>query len=299
MAPIQTVAVAGAAGSLGEALVKELLAANFSVTALVRPGSTSTLSPSVKAAKVDYEDMESLKTALQGHDALVSTLSTTAIKVQEKLIDAAIAAGIKRYIPSEFGCDLFNPKARALPVYAQKLKVEEDVEKKTQGTQTTYTFVFNNAFLDWGLDHGFLMDLKAKKAEIYDGGNVTFTATPIPFVAKGVVAVLQHPEETANREVRLHGAAVTQKQILDIAQRVGGKEGWQVTEARSEDLERESYENLKKDPSNVYGWIVGMLKRAAFADGYGGDFSLNNDNAMLGLNEMSEREIDDIVRSRM
>lgn len=297
MSTIKTVAVAGASGAVGEPLVQELLNANFTVTALTRANSTSTFPSSVKVANVDYNDVESLTSALKGHDALVSTMSSASIDQQHKLVDAAMAAGVKRLIPSEFGCDISKPETRQLPVFAQKVQIEEDIERKTRGTQTTYTFIFNNVFLDWSLDKKFGIDLQEKKMEILDGGETVYTTTPIPFVAKGVVGVLQHPDETANKSVRLHGTNLTQKKFLEIAQRVVGKDGWQITEANTADLEKQSYEILKQDPGNIYGWIPGFLKRAIFAEGYGGSFSQNNDNEMLGLKELSESEVEDIVRS--
>ena len=299
MTTIKNVAVAGASGSLGEPLVKELLKDGFSVTALTRPDSTSAFPEQVKVAKVDYDNVESLTSALKGQDALVSTVATAAVKLQENLVDAAIAAGIKRLIPSEFGCDMSNPRARALPAYAQKVKIEEYVQKKCQGTRTSYTFIFNNAFLDFGLDRGFMLDLKGKKIDLYDGGNNPFTVTPMPFVGAGIVGVLKHPDETANKNVRLHGHRVTQRQCLEMAQKFTGKDGWQVKEVSAEDLQQESYANLKKDPSNVYGWVLGFLKAAAFTEGFGGDYSQNNDNATLGIKEMSEKEVEDYFRARV
>ena len=299
MTTIKTVAVAGAAGSLGGPLVKELLDAGFSVTALTRPDSKQTFPASVKVAKVDYNDVESLTATLKGHDALVSTIATAAITQQENLIDASIAAGIKRLIPSEFGCDLSIAKNRQLPVYGQKVQIQEEIERKCRGTTTTYTFVFNNVFFDWGLDAKFIVNLQDKKMEIYDGGEKYFTITPIPLVAKGVVGILQHPEETANRDVRIHGTTVNQKKLLEIAQRVVGKDGWQITEGNTADLERESYENLKKDPGNIYGWIIGFLKRAIFAEEHGGDFSSNNDDELLDVKKMSEQDVEDMIRSRV
>ena len=299
MSAINNVAVAGASGRLGRALVKELLEAGFSVTALTRQDSDLDLGPDVKVVQVDYNNLQSLTEAVSGHDALVSTV-TTGVKDQQKLlVDAAIAGGVKRLVPSEFGCDLENAKTRALPAYSQNVEIENDIEKKCKGTQTTYTYIFNNALLDWGIDIPFLMDLKGKKMELFDGGNQSFTATPVPFVAAGVRAVLQHPEETANKAVRLQGVRLTQHQLLKIAQRVSGADGWEVTEARIADLERESYQNLEKDPGNVLGWIIGFFKTAIYKDGYGGDFSQNNENKMLGLTEMSEKEVEELIRSRM
>ena len=162
----------------------------------------------------------------------------------------------------------------------------------------SYTYIFNNAFLDWGIDKNFLINIKDKKMDRYDGGDVPFTSTPLPMVAQAVASVLEHPDETKNKAIRVHGARLTQNKFLEIAQRVVGKEGWQITEKSSSETEKQSYEDLKNDPGNFLGWAFGFLMRAIYGEGFGGDFSKNNDNEFLGLTELNEKEVEDIVRSQ-
>ena len=295
---IKTVALAGANGAIGNAVLKQLLNANFTVTALTRPESSSTFPPGVKVAKVDYNDIQSLTSALKGQDAVVSTLGWAAILSQKLLIDAAISNGVKRIIPSEYGRDPENVASSSLPVFGYKVEVEQYLKQKIQGTSTTYSLVENNEFFDWDLDFKFSVDIAAKKMEIFDGGDVSFTATPLDFVAKGVVAVLQHPDETANRVVRLHGASMTQNKLLNIIQGFTGKEGWQISHATTADREVEAYALLQQDPSNLWAWAVPFLQIALWAPKYGGDFSRRNDNELLGLKEVSDSEIEEMVRSR-
>ncbi|KAK5110873.1 hypothetical protein LTR85_000711 [Meristemomyces frigidus] len=298
MAPVQKVVLAGATGALGKSMLEALLDAKYEVTVFTRPTSDHTFPSSVKVAKVEYNDVDGLTAALKGHDALISTITTAAVGQQKQLVDAARAAGVRRIIPSEFGCDLSNSKARALPVYKQKVEIEEYIEAKCRGTQTTYTFVFNNAFLDWGIDVKLLVDLKGKKIDLYDGGGTQYTATPLPSVAKGTVACLEKSDETANRAVKLHGAVLTQKKLLEIAQKVVSEEGWQVNDVSTEDVEKASWASLKSKPEDVFGWVMGFLKRPIFAEGYGGDFSGGNDNELLGLKSLSDEKIEDVVRVR-
>lgn len=297
MLSIKNVAVAGASGSLGSPLVKELINNGFAVSALTQSDSKS-FPLEVKVIKVDYNDVPKLTEALKGQDAVVSTITTSGIESQSNLIDAAIAAKVKRFVPSEFGCDLSNPKARQLPVYGHKVQIQEALEKKTPGTDTTYTYVYNNAFLDWGIDWNFMIDIKNKKMDMYDGGDSPFTTTPLPMVAKAVAGVLKHPEETKNAHVRVHGAKLTQNQFLDIAKRVVGEDGWTINQLKTEEAEREAYENLKKDPSAFLAWAFPMLKVAIHRQGYGGDFSSKNDNELLGVKELSESEVEQIVREK-
>ncbi|KAI7471988.1 hypothetical protein KC351_g11864 [Hortaea werneckii] len=269
---IKKVALAGAKGALGAPMLQALLDAD-------------------------------LKTALAGQKALISTITTSAIDQQKLLIDAAIAANVQRIIPSEFGCDLVNPKARELPVYVDKIELEQYIQSKCRQQSndkggTTYTFVFNNAFFDWGLDAKFLLDVAGREMEIYDGGNRPFTTTTLAQVASGTVGVLQRLEQTANRSVRLHGTGLTQKRLLEIAKRVVGTEGWEVTESNCETILKESYANFEKEPANWLGWGIGFLKVAIYGEGFGGDFREKNDNALLGVTELDEKAVEELIRAR-
>lgn len=298
MTMIKTVALAGASGNIGAPILKALLEANFEVTVLTRPSSESTFPSAVKVPAVDYSDVSKLASVLQGQDALICAFGYAAIKSQETLIDAAIAAGVKRIIPSEFGADTDLHAVRHLPVFAHKVQVAEHLQQKVRGTPTTYTLICNNEFFDWDLDHNFGLDIKNKAMEVFDGGDTAYTATPLDFVATGVVAILQHLSETTNRAVRLHGTTLTQNKLLDIVQRYTGKEGWQISHANTAEREELGHENLKKDPNNFWGWAIPFLQCAIWAKASGGDFSQNNDNELLGLKEMTDAEVEEVVRTR-
>lgn len=295
---ITKVAIAGASGSIGTPITKALLDAGFTVTALTRPGSTSTFPAGVHISKVDYTSPSSLQSALIAQDALISTLTTQAAGAQSTLMEAAVAAGVSRIIPSEFGSDTLNARARTLAVFKDKVAVQELVTRlcSESGGKTTYTLVLNNAFLDWGVEKNFLIDVKGKSYELLDGGEGYFTSTPLSFVAAGVVAILQRPEETANRAIRLQGARMTQKQLLAIVQRVIGSEGWTVTHAESKKVERDAFAALKADPSNIPGWLFPMLKLAIHKEEFGGDFGGREDNAILGLKELDDHEVEEMIR---
>lgn len=78
---------------LGRAVVRELVDAGFAVTIFTRENSTSALPAGVVAKEVDYTSVETLRLALQGEDAVVSTIATVAVGGQRPLVDAAVAAG--------------------------------------------------------------------------------------------------------------------------------------------------------------------------------------------------------------
>jgi uncharacterized protein YbjT (DUF2867 family) len=298
MAAIKSVAVSGASGSLGSPLLKALIDAGFEVTALTRASSSATFPSEVKVVKVDYDSVEDLTTALSGQDAVVSTVGFAGMLGQTILVDAAIAAGVKRIIPSEFGSDPEDPRTRSLPVFGYKVQVEKHIKSKVPGTSTTYTLVANNEFFDWDLDNNFGVDVKNKKIEIFDGGEHGYTATPLDMVARGVVGVLQNPKETANRTVRIHGTKMTQNRQLELLQRFTGKDGWNVSNVKLAEREQEGYKGLQNDPSDIFGWVMPMLHCAVFGADFRNDFSKNNDNELLGLKDLTDAEVEEIVRSR-
>nr|POE63245.1 isoeugenol synthase 1 [Quercus suber] len=298
MPPIKNVALAGASGSLGAPILKALLDANFTVTVLARSETSHAYPAIVKVAEVDYNDAKSLELALQGQDAVISAVGYVAFGSQEALINAAVAMGVQRIIPSEYGGDPDVPAVRALPVFVDKVRIERHIRSKTEGTSTSFTLICNNEFFDWDLDHGFGVDIKGKKIEIFDGGDVVHTITPINLVANGVISVLQHPVETANRAVRLHGAPMTQNKLLDMIQRFAGKEGWQVTHVSTVEREKQGYQILKDEPSNWMGWAIPFLQVSVWGKRFQSDFSNKNDNELLGLKGLTDADIEEIVRTR-
>ena len=284
--PIRTVAVAGASGNLGPAILNQLLAAGFTVTALTRADSRSTFPSAVKVVPVDYDSLESLTAALKGQDALVSTLAILALGAQIRLVDAAIAAGVKRFIPSEFGSN--NPLARRMPVFADKVKVHDYLVQKVQerGNEGfAYTCVYNSVFFDWGLKIGFLLG-----KERYDGGERKFSTTRLETIGKAVAGVLKHAEETKNRDVFVHEAVVTQDQLAALS----GKK-WEAEDLSTDVLETEAYAELGKEQPNFASAMFGFIKRAIWGEGYGGEFT-KVDNELLGISMMSEREIEQLVK---
>ncbi|KFY10925.1 hypothetical protein V491_07404, partial [Pseudogymnoascus sp. VKM F-3775] len=128
MAPvkvIKNVAVAAASGNLGPSILKALVDSNlFSITVLTRPSSNHKFPPSVTVLPVDYSSTTSLTSALTGQDAVIALFGAETLTLQLPLLDAAIAAGVTRFIPSEFGSDTLNEHVKGLPVFAKKIEVQ-------------------------------------------------------------------------------------------------------------------------------------------------------------------------------
>ncbi|KAL9576051.1 MAG: hypothetical protein Q9212_007428 [Teloschistes hypoglaucus] len=287
-----------AGGAVGPSILQALSESPFDVTVFSRPDSKTSLPSNVKSVNVDFESVDALTNALKGQDAVISTLGAFAPHVQTNVLNAAIAAGVKRVIPSEFGSDNTNPKAKALPVYRDKVAAQDFLKAEADKGKITYNLIFNGPILDWGLMVGFLIDAKNKKAELYDGGDGPFSATTGASIGKAVVGALSHPTETKNRPVYVQDAVVTQNELIELAKSAGQDGNWDTKVVSTETLEQNSYIELGKlakgeqaDPS----WPFGFIKRAVWGEGFGGKFA-KVDNELLGVKGMSKNDIQALIK---
>jgi uncharacterized protein YbjT (DUF2867 family) len=285
------VAIAGATGNLGPSIVNELVNQGFEVTVLSSSGNTSSLPSTVKVIKVDYSSQDSLISSLRGQEAFISAIPKHG--EQPALIDAAIAAGVQRFIPSEFGSNTIgNDKVRALPVFAGKLKTQEYLRAKQD--QISHTFLINGLFLDWGLSIGWLANLIGK-SDINDDGDSVHSFTLLADIAKAVAGILKHPEETKNRGVYVQSAALSQNQVLKIAQKVKPEFKAETEQVDLAEVEKNAYAELSKEDGNIGSAMMGFIKVSIFREGYGNLWDEKNDNELLGVKGLSSSELEDLV----
>lgn len=295
MSAIKTVAIAGASGDLGSHVFKKFVASDFTIRVLKRAGSESTFPEGTDVVEVDYASVESLTAALKGQDAVVSTLNTLAAGAQETLIEAALAAGVKRFIPSEFGSNLDIPSVRALPLFGAKVAIQEKLKALAAEDKITYTFVYNSVFLDWGLAHNFFVDFSKSEATLIDGGNAEFSTTTLSSVADAVVGVVSHPEETKNRVVYIQDTVLTQKKVLELAKKANPDKTWTVKEAVLDDLINTANERLAK---GLLDWeTFGAYLYRAIYDPTSVPKFPKLDNELLGLKGKTDEEVYELVKA--
>ena len=95
-----------------------------------------------------YSEPELVK-AFAGHDAVISVVGAPAFLDQKVFIDAAIKAGVKRFIPSELSSNTWSEAVRQLvPVFKPK-KAVLDYLKENESSGLTWTGLSTGALLDW------------------------------------------------------------------------------------------------------------------------------------------------------
>ncbi|KAK7425270.1 hypothetical protein QQZ08_008291 [Neonectria magnoliae] len=261
---IKNVSIIGANGNIGSLVIPELVKSSFSLTAVTRTTSTATFPASIKVVKGDFS-LASLTEIFKGQDAVVSMLPITALGEQVIVIEAAIAAGVKRFIPSEYGSDstvrmitlffvqLNIPCCRigqsdtviaAVPFFAGKKQYLESL--KSQKAVISWTALFTGPFFDWeslnytlvkinvGLAQGFTgFNLATKTATLIDGDKTRFTSTNAAQIGHALVSILNQAEETANKLLEI--LAALEKAV---------EEKFQMGNLTSEDVRTEAARQL-------------------------------------------------------
>ncbi|KAI4213932.1 MAG: hypothetical protein LQ351_003627 [Letrouitia transgressa] len=291
---LKNVVIIGAGGNLGPSIL-EALEKNpaYTITVVTRKGSSSTFSSHIKVFRIDDSfPSDQLAEAFKGQDVVINLSPPVDVDQHKTVIDIAAQAGIKRYLPGEFGSDTENKDFVALvPVFHAKLEILNYLKSK-ESTGLTWTGVANGAFFDWGLNVGFLgFDLKSQSAKIYDGGNVKFSTTVLPTIGKAVDGVLSHPGETANKTVFVQSFTTTQNEILAALEKATGKK-WAVTNLSAEKTRQEGLEKLGKgDFSGIGDTIVG----AVYSGNEGSNF-LNHKKLSNDLFGLKEENVDEAVK---
>ena len=120
-----------ASGNLGKPILRALLdSSDFSVSVLIRKSSDAVFPPGVLVHKTDFSE-SSLLSAFKGQYAIVSAVRAGEFLDQKKIMDMAIKAGVKRFLPSEFSSNMLSDTVQELvPVFQGKKEVLDYLKSK-------------------------------------------------------------------------------------------------------------------------------------------------------------------------
>ncbi|KAF5005009.1 hypothetical protein FDECE_8534 [Fusarium decemcellulare] len=224
---VKNVIFLGAAGQAGRVVFNSLVEASqgsgLTISALSRVGSTAKFPSNVNIRRTDYT-RASLEKALAGQDVVVSMLGDAGMPLQKTIIDAAIAAGVQRIFPSEFGCRTYLDKVVALmPYFQQKRELIDYL--KTKQDSISWTAVIPNPFFDEALKNTFHGYEPPNKYFLLDGGDAPYGTTNLRTIGLALFKIISDPahlQDSANRYVNIYSHITTQKEILAAVEKASG-----------------------------------------------------------------------------
>ena len=112
-------------------------------------------------------------------------------------------------------------------------------------------------------------------------------------MAKGVVGILHHLEETKNKLVYIHSTAISQKELVAACEKaLGGGVKLEISEASTEEFEKTG--NAKIARGDLSGFRD-LLVRAIWGEGYGGDYTGRDSNELFGIKQLTKDEVEHAI----
>jgi nucleoside-diphosphate-sugar epimerase len=148
-----TVVLAGATGGLGLLIAHHLRRRGATVRALVRPTSSAKAEAEslrlqgVEVVAVDFRAAADLARACAGADCVISALSglrEVIVDAQTQLLEAAVAAGVPRFIPSDFSAEFAE-----LPEGSNRnFDLRREFQRRLDAAPIRATSILNGMFME-------------------------------------------------------------------------------------------------------------------------------------------------------
>jgi NAD(P)-dependent dehydrogenase (short-subunit alcohol dehydrogenase family) len=165
--------VAGATGNLGEKICRELIKLNAKVKAIVRNGTSAQKLDKLKILGVEIVEADLLNQSqltqiCAGANCVVSALAglhDVIVDTQLCLLNAAVAAGVPRFIPSDFCTDFTQiPEGEN-----RNFDLRKEFQAHLDKSPIQATSVFNGAFADILRYNTPVFNVPKKTVAYYEG----------------------------------------------------------------------------------------------------------------------------------
>jgi nucleoside-diphosphate-sugar epimerase len=217
--------LAGATGRLGGLIARSLRDRGATVRAIVRadipPGKALQLRDiGVSVAAVDYDDTNELARACDGASCVVSAvagLGDVIVDVQTSLLEAAVAARVPRFIPSDFAIDFYkmpdggNRNLDLRRAFADRLDI----------APIAATSVLCGMFADLLAGPAPFIVRRIRRVVYWDNAD-----QPLDFTAMGDTAAFTAAaalDARTPRYLRIAGNVATARDLVEIASSVTGE----------------------------------------------------------------------------
>jgi uncharacterized protein YbjT (DUF2867 family) len=248
-----TILLAGATGDLGERIAKALLERGAAVRALVRPGTAADgvarlRSLGAEIVQADYGDAAALRAACAGADCVVSALSglrEVIVDAQTRLLEAAVSAGVPRFIPSDFAIDF----SKLPPGSNRNLDLRREFKARLDRAPIAATSILTGAFADMLTGVAPIILFKRKRVLYWQNADQRMDFTAKDDVAAFTAAAALDP--STPRTLRIAGEQVSARELA----------------AQMSDVSGERYRLLRAGGLGLLGMLIRIARTVAPGEG--------------------------------
>ncbi|MEW6184524.1 MAG: aromatic alcohol reductase [Thermodesulfobacteriota bacterium] len=217
--------LAGATGNLGRRVARELLNRGAKVRVLVRRSSApdkvrAFRDQGAEIAEVDFNDHADLTEACRGGSCVVSTLSglrEIIVDTQTLLLEAAVKAGVPRFIPSDFSIDFTK-----LPGGTNRnLDLRREFRERLDQASITATSILNGMFTDLLTGEAPVILFKIRRVMYYETADQLMDFTTMDDTARFTAAAALDP--STPRFLRIAGDQISSRGLAEAAGAATGK----------------------------------------------------------------------------
>ena len=220
------IVVAGATGNLGFQITTELIKNKAAVRALVRENTSLIKQQALRdlgaeVVVVDFESAESLSNACKNSDVVVCALAglrDVIFTTQLRLFNAAVDAGVPRFIPSDFCIDFTK-----LPEGSNRnLDTRRDFMKSIESNKKIQvTSILNGAFTDMLSGTAPFIMYDAKKVLCWGNPNQLMDWTTVANTATYTALAAMDPKtprflKIAGDQISAQGLAEFMTELKDL-----------------------------------------------------------------------------------
>ena len=220
-----TIVVAGATGDLGGRIAEALLERGASVRALVRHSTAQDRIErlqglGVEIVSVDLGNASEVAAACSGASCVVSALQglrEVIVETQTALLDGAIAAGVPRFIPSDYSIDFTRFPAGQ----NRNLDLRRKFHQRIDERPVSATTVFCGAFAELLSGQMPLILSRVKRVLYWGSADQRMDFTTMDDTAAFTASAALDP--STPRFLRIAGSQLSARELTVIAGEVTGK----------------------------------------------------------------------------
>jgi nucleoside-diphosphate-sugar epimerase len=218
--------LAGATGNLGGRIAKAILRRGGHVKAVVRrtsdPGKIEMLQTlGATITEVDFNNANDLTEACLGGSCVVSALSglrEVIVEAQTLLLEAAVSAGVPRFIPSDYSIDF----TKMPPGMNRNLDLRREFHERLDKAPIAATSIFNGMFADMLTGQAPFILFKFKRVVYWENANQRMDFTTMDDTAEFIAAAAL--DTVTPRFLRIAGNQISARGLMEVVSDVTGKD---------------------------------------------------------------------------
>lgn len=222
----KTIILAGVTGDLGGRIARSLLQRGANVRAIIRPGSTvnkvkALQKQGMSIYEADFSNTPELTKACTGGACVVSALSglrEVILHAQTALLQAAVAAGVPRFIPSDYSID-FTKLPRGTN---RNLDLRQEFQEQLDKAPIAATSILNGMFSDLLTGQAPLVMFPIKRVMYWGNPDQLLDFTTIQNTAEYTAAAAL--DFSTPRYLRIAGDVLSARGLQQSANKATGKQ---------------------------------------------------------------------------